>query len=250
MTGQGSIGLELCDDPAFKGVEALVIPIGGGGLATGIASAVRALRPDVKIYGVTPRNAAGTWKSFQANKIIAEEVKFTLAEGTACKRPDEVMLGHLKGLLDDVFALSEESIAHAVSVLAEHGKLVSEGSGALAAAAVIEEVIPHKKICLILSGGNVDLPTLSGILQRGLVEQGRLVRLNITISDRPGGLNACTTILAETRANILQVFHQRHNLRTAIGETEIEVELETRGAEHTTEIIDGLQARGFRAHRV
>lgn len=250
IAGQGTVALELLADAQFDGVEAVVVPIGGGGLATGIATVLRALKPGIKVYGVTPKNAAATWKSFHKKSVVAEDVVFTLAEGTAMKRPDESMLSLLGGLLDDVFNITEESIAHAISVLAEQGKLVVEGSGALSVAALIEELVPEKRVACILSGGNIDLPALSHILHRGLVEQGRLARLVITISDRPGGLHAATEILAKTRANILQVYHQRLTLQTAIGETQIEVDLETRGPEHTREIMEALKERGFQVTRV
>ena len=250
IAGQGTIGLELCEDPLFDGVEAVVIPIGGGGLATGCASALKALRPQIKIYGVTAKNAPVVWKAYHEGKIIPEEVKFTLAEGVATKNTDETMLRYLTEGVDDIFSLSEASIAHAIAVLAEQGKLVVEGAGALPVAAVLEKLVPEKRVALVLSGGNIDLPALSNVLQRGLVEQGRLVRLVITAADRPGTLHAITEVFADKRANILQVFHQRTTPHTGIGEAEIEVDLETRGPEHTHEIIDGLSERGFRVHRV
>lgn len=250
MAGQGTIGLELCDDPLFQNVEAVVISVGGGGLISGIGSCLKALRPDVKIYGVAAKNAPGTWKAFVENRPGDEPVLFTLAEGVAAKRCDDYMLGHLKSAVDKMFVITEEKIAHAISLLAEHGKMVVEGAGALPVAALIENFVPEKKVALVLSGGNIDLPALSQVLHRGLVEQGRLVRLVITIVDRPGGLNSITQVLAEKRANILQVFHQRASLQANFGEAEVEVDLETRGAEHTEEIMRTLTQKGFRVHRV
>ena len=249
IAGQGTLGLELCDDPQFADTEAVVIPIGGGGLASGVAAALRARRPDVKIYGVTPRNAASMWSSFKRGEVVIEEVKYTLAEGTATKRPEPKMLGYLRDSLDDVFSLSEESIASAIAVLAEHGKLVTEGSGALALAALMEGLVPEKHVALVLSGGNIDVPAFSHVLQRGMVAQGRRVRLVIRLQDRPGGLLAITQILAEQGGNIQQVFHQRAALQTAMGEAEVEVELETRGPEHTEAIVKAFKDRGFSIHR-
>jgi threonine dehydratase len=249
MAGQGTIALEMAADPLFAGTEAVVIPIGGGGLAVGIATALKALHPQIKIYGVTPKNAPATYESFKAGKQMALDVKMTLAEGTANKRPDDVMLAELRQLLADVFVLTEESIAHGISLVAEESKMVLEGSGALGVAALLEDKIPEKKIALILSGGNIDLPAFSTVLHRGLVEQGRLTRITIKISDRPGGLHAVTQIFAEKRANILQVFHQRSSLKAALGETEIDVDMETKGPHHTMEILQALKERGFQVNR-
>lgn len=250
IAGQGTLGLELLDDPAFADVEAVVISVGGGGWSTGVAIALKALRPQIKVYGVGPRGVSGAWRLFHeganATPITAT---YTLAEGVAVKRPGEEMVKLLRANLNDLYAVSEESIAYSIALLAEHGKLICEGAGALPVAAVLDGLIAEKRVALILSGGNIDIPTLSHVLQRGLCEQDRLVRLVVTISDRPGGLNAVTQILAEKGANIIQVFHQRTSLHTRVGETEIEVDLETRGKDHTGEIIDAINKTGFKVHR-
>lgn len=249
IAGQGTIGLELLENPAFENMEAVVVPVGGGGLLTGIATALRAQKPKIKIYGVGVKNAPASWKSFHEKQLTEVPVKFTLAEGVAQKRPDQTMLTLLRERIDDFFSISEESVAHAIALLAEHGKMVVEGAGALPVAALLEDLIPEKNVALVLSGGNIDLPALSQVLQRGLVEQGRFVRLVITILDRPGGLAAMTQILAEKGANILQVFHQRASLKTSFGEAEAEVDLETRGRKHTDQICEALKERGFRVRR-
>lgn len=250
MAGQGTIALELLEEPSFQAVEAVVISIGGGGLLSGIGTVLKEKKPDLKIYGVTSKNAPSAYEAIKSGKACDKPVKFTLAEGVATKKTDQFMVDHLKPLIDGVFSLSEESIAHAISILSEHGKILVEGAGALPIAAILEGMIPHKKIAAVLSGGNIDLPALSNVLQRGLVEQGRLVRLLITIVDRPGGLNALTQVLADKRANILQVFHQRATLHTAVGEAEVEVDIETRGYEHTKEITAALEEKGFRVNRI
>lgn len=249
MAGQGTIGLELLEEPDFQGVEAVLLSIGGGGLMCGVATALRAKHPKLKIYGVTAKNAPSAYMALKNKKAADHAVTFTLADGVATKRTEESMMKHLTSLVDDVFSISEDSLAHAISLLAEHAKMVVEGAGALPIAALLEDLVPEKKIAAVLSGGNIDLPALSHVLQRGLVEQGRLVRMTIKIIDRPGGLHALTKILAERRANILQVFHQRTSLNTAMGETEVEIDIETRGHEHTTEIIDALTQNGFRVTR-
>jgi len=250
MAGQGTVGLEIAEEPNFNDIEAVVLSVGGGGLISGVGNALKAIRPGIKIYGVTAKNAPATFTSFHKNRAAEEEVRYTIAEGVAAKHSDAYMLGYLKGCVDDVFSISEENIANAIALLAEHGKLVVEGAGALPIAAVLQNHIPEKNIALVISGGNVDLPTLSQVLQRGLAEQGRLIRLLITVTDRPGGLNAITTVLAEQRANIVQIFHQRSNAKKGVGEAEVEVDLETRGPEHSEEITKAMQARGFSVQRV
>ncbi len=250
MAGQGTLALEMIEDPAFQGVQAVVIAVGGGGLISGCATAIRAKFPQTKIYGVSAQNAPACWKSFHSNQVVEHPVKHTIAEGVATKKTEPEMLALLKKHIDDFFSVGEDTIAFAISVLAEHAKLLVEGAGALPIAAVLDGLIPEKKIAVVLSGGNIDLPILSNALQRGMVEQGRLVRLLIWVPDRPGGLNSVTEILAQTRANILQVLHQRMTLHTPFGDTEIEIDLETRGKDHTEEILKALHAAGLKVQRL
>lgn len=250
MAGQGTIALELLADPSFQDCEAVIVPIGGGGLITGIAKVLRAKNPKLKIYGVTAENAPATYQSLKTGKIQIQTPQFTLAEGVATKTTDETMLAHLKESLDDVFSISEDSIAHAIALIAEHGKMLAEGSGALALAAILDNRIPQKNVTAVLSGGNIDLPALGHVLQHGLAHQGRLVRVVITITDRPGVLNKVTEVLGLTGANIIQIFHQRATLHTKIGEADIEVIFESKGHEHTSEIIEELKNRGFKVNRV
>jgi threonine dehydratase len=243
--GQGTAAIEMLEEPAFQHVDSVVIPVGGGGLALGCATVLREKRPDLKLYGVTPKNAEAFWRSYHEGRPVEADVRFTLAEGTATKRPNPKMVEALKGLLDDVFALSEESIAHAIALVAEHGKLVVEGSGALPVAACVEGLLERRKTALIVSGGNLDIHALSQVLQRGLAEQGRLRRYRIRVPDRPGGLLALTQVIAESQGNILQVFHHRGYVDVPVGETQVELELETRGSDHAAQIEAGLSAKGF-----
>jgi threonine dehydratase len=250
MAGQGTIGIELGEDPQFADIQAVVIPVGGGGLLTGIGSYLRAKFPKLKIYGVTAKNAPATWRAVKTGKIAEEPVTYTLAEGVATKTTDPTMLANIKFCTDDIFSINEQSIAYAIAALAEHGKMVVEGAGALGVAAILDNLVPEEKVAVVLSGGNIDIPALSNVLQRGLVAQGRIQRLLITIVDRPGGLNAVTQVLADTGANILQVYHQRATLHADVGEAEIEVDIETRGKDHTSEILTGLANKGFKVECV
>jgi threonine dehydratase len=249
QAGQGTLGLELLGEPLNKDTQAVIISVGGGGLITGIGTVLRALNPKIKIYGVTAQSAPAAFKAVKENHPTEEPVDFTLAEGVATKRTEQVMLENISRNVDDIFSLSEESIAHAISVLAEHGKMVVEGAGALPIAAMLEGLVPEKKVTAVLCGGNIDLPALSAVFRRGLVEQGRLVRLNITIWDRPGALHGITQVFAEKRANVLEIHHQRGALHHKMGQAAIEAEIETRGEEHTGEIINALTSRGFHVER-
>jgi threonine dehydratase len=249
QAGQGTLGLEILDEPLCKETEAVLISVGGGGLITGIGTVLKTLNPKIKIYGLTAQSAPAAYQAVKTKQPSQAPVTFTLAEGVATKKTEEIMLENICRNVDDIFSLSEESISKAISLLAEHGKMVVEGAGALPIAAILEGLIPEKKITAVLCGGNIDLPALSSVLRRGLVEQDRLVRLLITIWDRPGTLHGITEVFAQKRANILEISHRRSNLKFRMGEAAIEAEIETRGAEHTQEIIGALTQRGFRVER-
>lgn len=250
IAGQGTIGLELLEEESFKGVEAIVISVGGGGLLSGCATVLKALRPDVKIYAVGAKNAPASWRSFKDKNAHEEPVQYTLAEGVAVKRPDEEMMAFLRAQIVDYFSIGEEAIAHAVAVAAGESKLALEGAGALPLAAVLEGLIPEKRIAVVASGGNIDISALSRVLQRGLVEQGRLSRLIVTAPDRPGALHSITQVMAEAGANILQVIHTRGSLEIGVGDAEIELDIETRGHDHTREILEALGRAHFAVRRV
>lgn len=249
QAGQGTLGLELLDDPLTQSSEAVLISVGGGGLITGVGTVLRALKPGVKIYGVTAQSAPAAYQAVKTQKPSQQAVSFTLAEGVATQKTDQWMLDNISRHVDDIFSISEESIAKAISLLAEHGKMVVEGAGALPIAALLEGKIPEKRVTSILCGGNIDLPALSAVLRRGLVEQGRLVRLLITIWDRPGTLHAITEVFAQKRANILEIHHQRAGTHYRMGQAAVVAELETRGFDHTSEIIQALSAKGFHVER-
>jgi len=245
QAGQGTLGLELVQDPLLQEAEAVLVSVGGGGLITGIGTVLKSLKPHIKIYGLTTQSAPAAFQAVKTKKPTEIPVQFTLAEGVATKKTEQWMLENISRQVDGIFALSEESIAKAISVLAEHGKMVVEGAGALPIAALLEGLIPEKKVVAVLCGGNIDLPALSSVLRRGMVEQGRLIRLLITIWDRPGTLHSITEVFAEKRANILEISHRRSALHYKMGQAAIEAEIETRGRDHSREIIEALSQRGF-----
>jgi len=249
QAGQGTLGLELLSDPLTRDTEAVLVSVGGGGLITGIGTVLRALNPKIKIYGLTAQSAPSAFQAVKAGEPKESPVTYTLAEGVATKKTEPFMLENISRQVDDIFSLSEESIAKAISVLAEHGKMVVEGAGALPVAALLEGLIPEKRVTAVLCGGNIDLPALSAVFRRGMIEQGRLVRLLLNIWDRPGTLHSITEVLAQKRANIVEVHHTRSALSHRMGEASIETEIETRGHEHTEDIIEALTQRGFRVER-
>lgn len=237
IKGQGTLALELLEEPQFKEVEAVVVSVGGGGLSAGVAAVLREKRPELKIYGVVTENAKAMYLSFKENRAQDSPISPTIAEGVATKKAEPEMVALLRKYLDDIFAIPEEAIVEAVALLGEQAKLVVEGSGALPLAAVLRNIIPQKKVAVILSGGNIDIPVLKHVFEKAMVKQSRLVSLRIPISDKPGGLLLVTKILAEQGANILQVFHQRTGIKNSFGEAAIEVDIETKGKDHTDVIL-------------
>lgn len=250
IAGQGTVGLEISEEPWFDQLEAVVCSVGGGGLISGVAIALKTLNPKIKIYGVAAKNAPANWKSFHEKKPCDTPVSFTIAEGVATKRADKKMLPILSHYLDDFFVVEEGRIASSIALLAEYEKLVTEGAGALPVAPLLDGQIKEKMVCLILSGGNIDPPTLSRVLQRGLVEQGRLVRLDITVNDRPGGLAAITKLLADHGTNVVSIHHQRESLVTPFGLAKIEFTIETKEESHTQQVIDSLKQAHYEVERL
>jgi threonine dehydratase len=243
IAGQGTIGLEIL--ASLPDVNSIVIPIGGGGLISGVATAIKALRPEVRIYGAVPENAPGMFHLFHGEKLTSVRSP-TIADGLAVKNPSpEMCETYLSTCVEDVVTVKEEEISEAIVMLLERAKTVVEGSGAvgLAAAAKANWNL-GEKTCVLLCGGNIDLNTISKVIERGLSEKGRLSRIGVRVSDRPGILHALTGVIAEKRANILQVNHNRLSSRLALSETQIEFLLETRSQDHIDEIKEAMTGLG------
>jgi threonine dehydratase len=245
IAGQGTIGLELLEQ--LPELTAVVVPIGGGGLIAGIATAIKAHRPAVRIFGVEAAAAASALASRRAGKIVGIESSETIADGIAVKRPGEHTFPIIERYVDDIVAVSEDEIAHAVHVLLEHQKLVAEGAGATPLAAVLSGKLPLSAsdiTVLVLSGGNIDVNLVERIIARGLVTDGRLARLAVTLPDRPGNLARLTRIVAQAGANVLDVSHRRAHADISVRDVGIALQLETRGRDHVTAIIDELRHAG------
>lgn len=246
MAGQGTIGLELIEQ--VPDLDAVIVPIGGGGLIAGVATAVKALSPKVRVYGVQTAAFPSMQRSVEAGEPVTVASGSTIADGIAVKRPGDKTLRVIQERVDGIVTVSEEEIANAIVLLLEEEKTVAEGAGAAALAALIHGHLPDlrgKRCAVVISGGNIDVNLLSRIIERGLVKEGRLVRLVVTVEDRPGGLARLTTLVAAQHANVIEIHHDRAFADSGFGETQIEMTLETRGPDHVRSIRESLEKAGY-----
>ena len=243
IAGQGTIGLEILAD--VPELEVLVVPIGGGGLIAGVATAVKAQQPAIEIVGVQ----AAACPSMHRKRAGLPEAPLrpTIAEGIAVRRPGELTLPIIRALVGDILLVEEDAIEAAILTLLEVEKLVVEGAGAAGLAAVMTERarFAGRRVGLILCGGNIDLRLLSVVILRGLVHSKRLIALQVGMPDAPGNLAKAAALIGEAGGNILEVEHQRAFSPLSIKSTGVNFILETRNAAHATEVITGLRAAGF-----
>ncbi|HYA90259.1 MAG TPA: threonine ammonia-lyase [Thermodesulfobacteriota bacterium] len=245
IAGQGTIGLEILEE--VPGVEAIVVPTGGGGLISGIATVVKKSRPEVKVIGVQSIHAASAFYSLKRKRIVEVKVKPTLADGIALRRVGEVTFPLIQKGVDEMIVVEENEIASAILMLMERKRIVAEGAGAAPLAALLSKKlkIKAKKIVLLISGGNIDFHLLDRILEKGLAQTGRLVRMSIVLRDVPGALGKLTTLVAQHRANILHIIHERATKDIPIGFSKVILVLETRGPDHIREIKRGFKEKGY-----
>src|SRR5580658_2698833 len=250
IAGQGTLGLEILGQ--HPNIEAIVAPIGGGGLIGGIACAVKETNPSIKIFGVQPSRIPSMKAAVLEGKPVTLDPAKTIADGIAVRRAGERTLPLVQKYVDDIVTVEEEEIANAILLLLEREKTLAEGAGAAALAALVNRKLPlvGKKVAVLVCGGNIDVTLLSRIIERGLVKDGRLVRLRVHLPDYPGALNRLTSILAEHRANIVETDYDRAYHGVGLGETAIEITMETRGPDHIAEIISALGAAGYTQERV
>jgi threonine dehydratase len=232
IAGQGTIGLELADQ--VPSAETVLIPVGGGGLASGIATALRAVKPHVRIIGV------------QAGKS-----GFTIADGIFVKHPGELTARMLDVLLDDMIHVGDEQISEAIVLLLERTKLVVEGAGAVGVAALLAgQVGGDGPVAIVLSGGNIDATVLISVMRHGLTVAGRYLVVRTRIPDRPGELIKLLQLCAEQRANVVSVEHHREGMHISVAETEVELTVGTRNLEHCNDVVAAFEARGYPTERV
>ena len=251
MAGQGTMGLEILEQ--VPEVSVIVVPVGGGGMISGVATAVKAANPGVRVVGVEAEASPGAVKSLEAGAPAHVEMSDTLADGIAVKRIGDLTYPHLEALADDVVLVSEEEIIRAIFFMLEREKLVVEGAGAVGVAALLEGKIrvgAGDSVVCILSGGNIDMNMVSRIIDRGLWADGRLASLSVVVRDRPGYLNEVTGVVAIAGANVLHIEHTRAFGDIAVGKVGIEMKIETRGREHVAEIVAQLRELGHRVDEV
>lgn len=249
IAGQGTIGLEIVDD--LPDIGAIVVPVGGGGLIAGIAAAVKARAPHVKVIGVQAKGASAMYLSKQAHELKGTASAVTIADGIAVKTPGDLSFSIIDKYVDDIVVVDDESIAAAILMLLERSKLMVEGAGAVSLAALLQGLTPVKgKVAAVISGGNVDVNFISRIIERGLVKAGRRVKLSTYILDRPGELQRLLAVVAELQANVINIYHDRLEQNVPIGESVVELRLETRDALHTDAIVGSLRKKGYSVYLV
>ena len=245
IAGQGTMGMELMEQ--VPEVNTIVVPIGGGGMISGIAMWVKSVRPDVRVIGVEAAASPTAYASIRAGSPVYIEPSETLADGIAVKQLGKWTFPIVQELVDDVVLVNERQIAEAVFFLIEREKVVIEGGGAVPAAAVLAglvDVNPGDEVVCVLSGGNIDVNIISRLINAGLWRDGRVVQFRVTVRDRPGYLNELTGVVAEQGANILDIEHRRAYGDISVGDVEILIRAETRGREHVSEIVQRLRDLG------
>jgi threonine dehydratase len=250
IAGQGTLGLEILAD--LPEVDAVLIPVGGGGLAAGAALAIKSSQPRIKIFGVQSRLVPSAQAAFAAGHPVAVPGAPTLADGINVTCLGQQTFPVLRQHLDGLTLVSETEIADAVLLLLEKKKILSEGAGAVPAAALLQASTGldlGRRVVLVISGGNMDIPLLERVVQRGLVNSQRLLTLNVVLPDSPGSLGRLTSLLGQAGANILHLAHDRLGLDLPLRETRIKMDLETLGPDHCQQIIATLQQSGYRVDR-
>ena len=246
IAGQGTIGLELLE--SLPEMDAVIVPVGGGGLISGIAYVIKSLKPEVKIYGVQACGAPSMYNSLANNEIQRLAEVSTIADGIAVKEPGKNTFELCCKYVDEIVTVTEDEISTAILTLIEQQKLIAEGAGAVAVAAAMFGKVPvaGKKVICVVSGGNIDVTILSRIIKRGLLTSGRTCSLNIELLDKPGQLKGVSQIIADLGGNVISIHHERSNEASNINGCFLRIELETRNYDHIEEIRNALKNKGFR----
>ena len=245
IAGQGTIGLEILEQ--MSDVDAVVVPVGGGGLISGVAFAIKSLNPNVKVYGVQAAGAPSMANSIRDQQIERLDHVATIADGIAVKEPGKNTFAYCSQYVDDIVTVSEDEISTAILTLIEHQKLIAEGAGAVPVAAVMFDKLPlkGKKVVCLISGGNIDVTILSRVIKRGLLKSGRSCTFNIELLDKPGQLKAVSRIIADLGGNVIAIHHERGNENSDINGCFLRVVLETRNYDHINEIKTALISAGY-----
>ncbi|ADO74299.1 threonine ammonia-lyase [Stigmatella aurantiaca] len=246
IAGQGTIGLELLEQIPF--VDMVLVPIGGGGLISGVACALKETNPRIQVIGVQAAAVASMKSSLEMGQVTELPAGATIAEGISVRKPGDLTFPMVRKYVDEIVTVDEEEIANAILVLLEQEKSVVEGAGAVGLAALLNGHVPRaagRNAGVLLCGGNIDMNVISRIIERGLVKAGRLVRLEVSMPDRPGMLARLTTQIAEQRANVVEIHHNRAFSKTGLGEAMVGLTLETTGRAHIQELMGALSRQGW-----
>jgi threonine dehydratase len=245
IAGQGTIGLEILEE--VPGVDAIIVPIGGGGLISGISTIVKRRRPEVKIIGVQAAHAPAAFNSWKSKKIVEVKVRPTLADGIAIGKVGAITFPIIEKKVDKILTVEEDEIASAILMLMERKRVVAEGAGATPLAALLSGrgKIGGRKVVLVISGGNIDVNLLDRIIEKGLSQTGRVVRFGVLLRVAPGALAKLSSLVAQNKANILHIIHERAAKDIPFGYSRVILVLETRGSKHIHEIKRRLEKNGY-----
>ena len=246
ITGQGTVALEILED--LKKTDMILVPIGGGGIISGIASTVKSIRPSVKVIGVQSVACPSAYESYRSGKITSVDSHHSIADGISVKQLGDLNFEIIKKYVDDVVLVEEDQIAAAILLLLERKKILAEGAGAVPLAALLNGsvTVPRgSRVVLLISGGNVDSPLLGRILSQGLLKSARIMRIRVRLTDAPGSLAQLLALISGLKVNILNIYHDRHARDLPLYVTRVDMELETRGPEHVEKIAHKLNMAGY-----
>ena len=243
LEGQGTIALEILEE--MPDAEVIVVPIGGGGLISGIAAAAKMIKPDIKIIGVEPSGAASATEALKKNKVITLPEANTIADGTAVKRIGDLTFNCIKQYVDEVVTVDDYELTEAFLLLAEKHKIIAENSGILPLAALKKLSERDKKVVPVVSGGNIDVLMISSMIGKGLISRGRIFNFAVSIPDRPGELAKITHIIADVGANIVKLAHNQFKNLSRFRDKEVLITVETNGTDHVQALVDAFAAKGY-----
>ena len=247
MAGQGTIFLEVFKE--IDDFDAIVVPVGGGGLISGIAALAKELNPNIKVIGVAAAGAPAMANSYREKRVLNTQSVKTIADGIAVKNTSEVTLEYILKYVDELETVCDDEIASAILFLLERQKLLVEGAGAVGVAALMHSKLdlePNSKVCVVLSGGNIDVTMLSLIIEKGLLKSARKMKLRVTLIDKPGALESFAHLMREVQANIVQIGYDRTSTDLEFGDAHVSVALETKGKEHQEQIRTILKENGYK----
>lgn len=243
-TGQGTIAMEIVKELPL--VDYILVPIGGGGLATGVSTLAKLLNPNIKVIGVEPENANCMQESFKAGKVVSLPSVNTIADGTAVKTPGSNIFPYIKANLDDIITVPDEDLVVAFLDMVENHKMVVENSGLLTVAALKKLNVTDKKIVSILSGGNMDVITMSSVVQQGLIFRDRIFTVSVLLPDKPGMLSKVSEVIASLNGNVIKLEHNQFVSINRRASVELRITLEAFGTEHKNEILNKLEKEGYK----